>query len=119
MLQNKIRRGELDRAITFVQGVVNRGNSNQDEIAYWTPIAIFPTVYARKVETKGSELVVADQIQYIQKTVFTIVYRTDLSVKYRVRCEGKVYEIISVTENGPRKMYLDVVTNLLDKETYT
>jgi len=120
MLQASIRRGELDRQITFIEEVVSRGTSNQDKVTSWALIGTNPTVFSRKKDQRGGEVVVADQLQYVQKTVFTIVYRSDLSVKYRVVFGGKVYEIVSITESGEqRNSYLDVVANILDNEIWT
>lgn len=119
MLQAKIRRGELDRPITFIKEVVTTGLANQDIIT-WSVIPINPTVFCRKREMKGSEVVIGDQLKYIQKTVFTIVYRTDITVKNRCVFSGKVYEIISITEaDEQRNSYLDVVANLIDNEVWT
>jgi SPP1 family predicted phage head-tail adaptor len=119
MLQGKIRTGELDREITFIKEVTTRGASNQDTITSWTVIDLYPTVFARKTEMKGNEIVIGDQLKYIQKTVFTIRYRTDLSVKNRVVLDDNVYEIISITENGEmRKTFLDVVANFIDNERF-
>jgi len=120
MLQARIRRGELDRPITFIKEVISRGTSNQDKITSWVEITTYPTVFSKKIEQRGTEVVVADQLQYIQKTIFIIVYRDDLSVKYRVVFGGKVYEIVSITESGEqRKSYLEIVANLLDNEIWT
>lgn len=119
MLQGKIRIGELDRQVTFIKENVSRGASNQDVIT-WVIIASNPTVFSRKLELKGNEVVIGDQLKYVQKTLFTIRYRTDLTVKNRVVFNGQVYEIISITENGlERKTYLDVLANLIDNETWT
>lgn len=119
MLQGKIRTGELDREITFIKEVTTRGASNQDTITSWELIDEYPTVFARKTEMKGNEVVIGDQLKFIQKTVFTIRHRTDLSVKNRVVCDDKVYEIVSITEAGEmRRTWLDVVANYLDNESF-
>lgn len=119
MLQGKIRTGELDREVTFIKEVTTRGASNQDTITSWVPVDQYPTVFSRKTEMKGNEVVIGDQLKYIQKTIFTIRYRNDLSVKNRVVCDDKVYEIISITENGEmRRSFLDVVANFLDNESF-
>ena len=55
---------------------------------------------------------------YSQTTHFVIRYRDDVTVEMRVVCESKVYEIISMQEEG-RKRFLTVVTNLLDNVFYT
>lgn len=119
MLQSSIRRGELDREITFIRATFSRGTSNQD-VATWAVLATNPTVFARKKELKGNEVVVGDKLTYIQKTLFTIVYRGDLTTKDRAVFSGRVYEIVSITEAGEqRKSYLDIMANLLDNEVWT
>jgi SPP1 family predicted phage head-tail adaptor len=115
MLQARgVRRGELDREITFIKEVTTRGDSNQDKIDSWTPIALYPDVYARVKEMAGNEIVIGDQLKFVQKTEFTVVYRTDLSVKNRIVFDGRVYEIISIVETAQRKMYLQILGNYLE-----
>ncbi len=119
MLQGKIRIGELDRKVTFIKENVSRGASNQPVIT-WGVVASNPTVFSRKLELKGNEVVINDQIKFVQKTLFTIRYREDLTTKNRVVFDSRVYEIISITENGlERKTFLDVVANLIDNEVWT
>lgn len=119
MLQEKIRTGERDRVITFIKEVTTRGDSNQDKITSWVEIDAYPTDWARKTEMRGSEVVINDQLKFVQKTIFNIRYRTDVSVRNRVVCDDKVYEIISVTEVGEtRRSSLDVVANYLDNEVF-
>jgi SPP1 family predicted phage head-tail adaptor len=119
MLQGKIRTGELDREISFIKENVSRGTSNQDKIDSWALVDENHTVWARKIELKGNEVVIGDQLKYIQKTVFTIRYRTDLNEKNRVVFDTKVYEIVSITEVGDqRKTFLDIVANYIDNETF-
>src|SRR5688572_29469613 len=117
MLQAKdIRRGQLDREITFIKGVATRGNANQD-ILTWSEVDSDATVYSRVKELPGVEIVIGDQIKFVQKTEFIVVYRTDLTTRNRLVYEGRVYEIISIVETPQRKMYLQVMANYLDNET--
>src|SRR5688500_4328484 len=119
MLQGKIRTGELDREISFIKENVSRGTSNQDKIDSWELVDNNPTVWAKKIELKGNEVVTMDRIKYIKNTIFTIRYRTDLTEKNRVVLEDKVYEIVSITEAGEqRKTFLDMVANYIDNETF-
>jgi len=117
MLQARaIRRGELDRSITFIEEVTTRGASNQDKITSWQEIAENPTVFARRKELSGNEFVINDQLTFVQKTEFIIVYREDLSVRNRIVFNNKVYEIISIVETEQRQSYLQILANYLDKE---
>lgn len=118
MLQSTLRSGELDREISFIKPDVTIGAANSDYVGSWSPIASNPTVRARKEEMPGREMEIAGRLTYVQKTKFTIRYRTDILQTYRVVCEGRVYQIISVTEPAAtRKRTLDIVCNLLDNET--
>lgn len=118
MLQAKdIRRGELDREITFIKAVTTRGTSNQDKITGWEEVASDPTVFSRRRELPGVEIVVGGQLKFVQKTEFAVVYRTDLTTMNRIVFEDKVYEIISITESMQRKMYLLVIANYLENVT--
>ena len=120
MLQAGIRRGELDRRLTFIEEVVSRGDSNQDKVISWTEVDDYPTVFARKREYNGKEMVINDQLKFVQTTEFIIVYRTDLTVKNRCVCEDRVYEIVSIVEAGmQRKSYLQIMASYLDNETVT
>ncbi len=117
MLQAVIRRGELDRSITFVKPVYSRGGANQDKIESWTPIDEYPTVFARKREMNGRELVVNDQIKFMQNTEFVVVYREDISETNRIVWNNRVYEIVSIAEMGmQRGGYLQVIASYLDNE---
>lgn len=117
MLQAVIRRGELDRHISFVKGVRSRGNANQDKIDSWTLIDQYPTVFARKREMSGRELVVNDQIKFMQNTEFVVVHREDITVENRIVWNDRFYEIVSITELGmQRSSYLQIIAMYLDNE---
>ena len=117
MLQARdIRRGQLDRSITFIKAIVSRGTSNQDKIDGWEEVDTDPTVFARRKELAGNEVVIGNQLHFIQRTEFIVVYRTDLTTKNRIVFEDKVYEIISIVETLQRKMYLQIMANYLDNE---
>lgn len=117
MLQARgIRRGELDRQITFYEEVTTRGASNQDKITSWRKIDSNATVFARRKELSGNEFVINDQLTFVQKTEFIVVYRDDLSVRIRIAFNNKMYEIISIVETEQRQSYLQILANYLDKE---
>jgi len=119
MLQTSIRTGELDRQITFIQKVTEEAITNESLTTSWEEIDSYATTWARKKELPGNESLIADRPTYTQRTIFTIRYRTDLNVQMRCVCDDRVYEILSITENGTtRKKFLDVMANLLDTETW-
>jgi hypothetical protein len=120
MLQSPVRRGELDRDVTFIRKDLSNGASNADNIDSWVEVATDPMVRARKRDIKGDVGVINEQVAYSQRTVWTIDYREDLTIDNRLVHDGKVYTIISTAENsGSRERYLDVMTSLLNTETWT
>ena len=118
MLQAREQIGSLDRVSIFLQKIIVDGDSNEDKIEGWEEIDTDPLVPASRKEMKGGEHALADRLTYSQTTHFVIRYRDDVTVEMRVVCESKVYEIISMQEEG-RKRFLTVVTNLLDNVFYT
>jgi SPP1 family predicted phage head-tail adaptor len=112
MLQSRIRRGEMDKKITFIKKVLDSNITNEDEVVSWTQIAINPTVYTKVLQFVGREVVVADQIQSTFQTRFVIDYRTDLNEEMRIVYNTKVYNIISIIEHeGSREGYLLIVAD--------
>jgi SPP1 family predicted phage head-tail adaptor len=120
MLQSSIRRGEMDRTVTFIKKVIGTNATNEDEITSWIEVATDPTVSAKKVDLKGDTMLIADRPTYVQNTKFTVDHRTDINTENRLVCGGRVYEIIAVLENNSsREFYIDVICNLLDTEVWT
>lgn len=120
MLQSSVRRGELDREGTFLKSVKETGESNEDRITGWIEVDTDPTVFLRKRDLSGKDEVIAERLTYMQKTVFTGDWRTDITTENRLYVEGKVYEIIAVTDNmQSRGMYKDFMCHLLDTEEWT
>lgn len=110
----------MDREITFIKKVISTGASNADHIDSWVEVAEDPTVWARKKDLPGQDIVENEQLKYAQRTLWTIDYRTDLTIDNRLVFEGKVYQIISVTDNeSSRERYTDVMSNLMDRETWS
>lgn len=114
MLQSKNRAGQLDKEIIIIQPTVATGTANSDRITGWTT---FATVWAKKKDSPGSEQVVDDRVVYAQTTTWTIRYLSGLTQLMRIRFNGKIYEIISITDDGSRDRWQEVVTSLLDSET--
>lgn len=117
MLQAKdVRRGQLDREVTFIKAIVSRGTSNQDKITGWEEVDQYPEVFARVKQLPGTEIVLSGQVKFFQKTEFVVIYRTDLTTKNRLVFEDQVYEIVSVVPTAQRGMYTQVMAHLLDGE---
>lgn len=119
MLQSRIRRGELDQEITFIQKNIDESVPAEDYVESWTEIDVDPTVYARRKELPGNEHVVDNQVKFFQKTQWIVDYRSDLNTQMRVTKDSRVFEILSITEpDMGRGTYLEVLTTLLDSEVY-
>lgn len=120
MLQSKEKIGRLDREITFIQSVIEQGESNEDKITDWEVITNYPTVSARKIEQGGNTLVVNDRVTYSAQTNWIIRYRNDLNVRMRLVWDTKVFEIVHIAEmKETRGRYMDVITTLLDNIYFT
>jgi SPP1 family predicted phage head-tail adaptor len=118
MLQSKIRRGELDRQITFLQKDVGSNSTNEDATDGWEEIVTNPKVWAKVVQKQGSEVVVADQIRSVQNTTFIIDSRSDLKEEMRIAYNSKVYNIISISEHESSRGFLSISADQIHKETY-
>jgi SPP1 family predicted phage head-tail adaptor len=120
MLQSSIRRGEMDRTVTFIKKVIGSSSSNEDKITGWIEVTTDPTVSAKRVDMKGNDVVIADRMTYVQNTKYIIDHRTDLTTENRLVEDGRVFEIIAITiNNSSRERYLDIMCNLLDTEVWT
>lgn len=121
MLQSNVRRGELDREITFIQKDLSTGASNADHIDSWIEVSTDPVVCARKRDAKGDVGIIAEQVSYSQRTVWTVDYREDIKpVENRLVYNSKVYEILAITDTeGSRERYVDVMTSLLNNQEWT
>ena len=116
MLQvTKIYIGKLDRDISFIEPIIEDGDSNEDKISGWRLIDSYPTVSASKKELNGTVYTQADRLTYTQQTEWIIRYRDDLNPRMRIVYNTKVYEIINIVEpDENRNRYLKIVSNLLD-----
>jgi SPP1 family predicted phage head-tail adaptor len=120
MLQSRIRRGQMDRQITLIKGVKTTNTFNEAKYDTWVEVDTNPIVWTRMKQMKGREVVIADRLTYVQETVFTIDHRTDLKLHdNRVVYAGIPYNIISIIPNDEsRDMYLDLICEILDTETW-
>lgn len=121
MLQSRMRRGEMDRQITFIKKVIGSNAFNEDKEESWIAVSVNPTVWARMRQTKGRDVVLADQLKFVQETVFTCDYRTDVTdIDHRLVYRGIPYQIISIIPNEEsRDMYIDVVCQVVETEVWT
>lgn len=120
MLQTRMRRGLMDRQITFIKKVIANNSFNEDETESWVQVDQYPNVWARMKQMKGREVLIADRLTYVQETVFTVDHRSDITELNRVVFNARPYEIISVIPNDEsRDLYMDVVTQIVDTEQWT
>ena len=112
------RVGRLDRRISFLKRTITDGTSNEDYTTAWEKIASVPDVWAYKQDLRGKEVVIADKVQFMYLTTWTIRYRTDIKASYRLVHGTQVYEVITVSEGEGRGGWTDVVTNILENETW-
>jgi SPP1 family predicted phage head-tail adaptor len=119
MLQSRIRRGEMDKQITFIKKVIGSNDTNEDEVTSWEIISLNPTVWSKVIQYVGREVVVADQIQAVFRTQFVIDYRTDINDEMRVVYNNKVYNIVSIIEHeSSRGGYVLVAADVIPNETF-
>lgn len=120
MLQSKIRRGELDRLVTFIKPIKETGNANSDKITGWEAVDTDPQQYMKKVDISGQDVVVADRLTYAQRTKWIGDYRSDLTTENRIVHNTRVFEIIAITDSdSSRERYIEIMTNLIDTELWT
>lgn len=119
MLQSRIRRGQMDKKITFIKKVIVSSTSNEDKLSTWVEVATNPEVWARIIQKPGRELVVADQVQSVFQTHFIVDYREDITEENRIVYNEKVYNIITITEHEEsRSGYLLIVADVIPNETF-
>jgi SPP1 family predicted phage head-tail adaptor len=112
--------GKLDRRVTFIQPVIENGESNEDKVTSWEAIDTDSEVWAAKNEGRGNTFVQADRIVYSKTVTWTIRWRSDLNVRMRLVYGMQVYEILDFTEvNNSRKRYMNVTTTILDNEFWS
>ncbi len=120
MLNSRIRRGEMDRKITFIQRVIGSNSTNEDDITGWEKVESNPCVWAKVTQKAGREVVVAEQIQSIINTSFVVDWRSDITEENRVVLDTKVYNILTINEHEEsRKGYLFLQSERIPKITWT
>lgn len=120
MLHTRVRRGEMDREITFIQKIIGSNPTNEDEDLGWEKVDTDPDVFAKVVQKPGREVMMADRPTYVQNTHFYVDYRTDITEVNRIVYKGRVYNILSVTEyESSREMILEILAEILDNEVWT
>jgi len=109
VLQHKEQIGKLDRKITIQRAIFDDDGSNQRKITGWTEIATNATPWANVEDGFGTEEFEGDQLVGIQTINFTIRFRSDISLQYRILYNGEIHNILSLVEIG-RKRFLKITT---------
>lgn len=118
MLQSRVRAGERDMEITFLKKVVAGNTFNEDKETSWELVDEYPTVFAKVTEQprpRGNEVVIGERISAVRVTLFFVAYRQDISPENnRIYFDGKVFNIVHVTEGDSRREVLRITAELID-----
>jgi SPP1 family predicted phage head-tail adaptor len=110
------RIGRMDRRITIIEKDLSIGDSNEDYVDAWVE---FDTVWARKEDLRGKEVVTADKVQFMYLTVWSIRKLEGLKADMRIVYKGQVYEIVQISEGEGRERWIDITTNILENEYWS
>ena len=91
--------GKLDRRITLQRKSMTFNDAGEP-VETWHEIA---TVWAEKVDMRGSERYTAAQTVAQLDTKFRIRYRQQITPIDRVLCYGRVYDVGGILEIGRRE----------------
>lgn len=86
-----------------MQEIIADGDSNEDKVTGYEPIDTNPQVWARVQNETGDTDVIGDQVKHVQSTVFTIRYRTDITIKNKIVHNSKMYSVLSAIEAGEHR----------------
>ena len=110
------RVGRMDRRITIIEKDITDGDSNEDKLEEWIE---FDTVWARKEDLRGKEIVIDDKPTFMYLTVWSMRKVTGLKANMRIVYKGQVYSIVQISEGEGRERFHDVTTNLLENEAWS
>ena len=82
-------------------------------VEHWEPVF---TCWCGVEQLSGKEYRDADAVYWEDETKFTIRYRKDVSPDMRIRLDGAVYEITSITDRYNRHEALEIVARQVDYE---
>ena len=86
--------GELNRRVDIMRATITR-DAFGGEISTWS---VLGSVWANIRPGVARENLVNEQVQGFQEAVITIRYRSDITIKDRVRYQDKYYEIVGVKD---------------------
>lgn len=91
-----MRAGELNRRISISEKVITRLPSGAETSAW----SIKMHTWAKVLQKKQAESIDNQNFVLTDELLFKIRYRNDLDTEMRINYDGKVYEIITITELG-------------------
>jgi SPP1 family predicted phage head-tail adaptor len=97
-----MKAGELDRRISIEDRFVTNSDSGE-EIITWLPLI---TVWAKKVEAKGSERFAGQELFGAAVKTFHIrwsLLSSTITTKHKLIHDGRTYDITDVREIGRRE----------------
>ena len=97
-----IRAGELPLRIEIQSKTVTSDSYNQP-IETWSTLM---TVWAGKLDEKGSEVRAAQRIVAETEVVFKVRFNSSITVLNRVVYGGRMFEILNVNDEGFRHVML-------------
>ncbi|QFP61892.1 phage head closure protein [Brucella anthropi] len=100
-----MRAGKLDRRLT-IRRFTETGRAPLNEpILDWVDVV---EVWAQQRPERGSERFAAAQINGTAVMTFHIRYRSDVTIKDRLRYEGREYEIVAPPREIGRRVVLEI-----------
>jgi SPP1 family predicted phage head-tail adaptor len=94
--------GRLDRRITLQSSAATRDGAGGNVLT-WSEVA---TVWAQEVSTTGREFRAAGALRAETTIAFRIRYLNTAAPAMRISYNGKLYDILSVVEEGRRESQL-------------
>jgi SPP1 family predicted phage head-tail adaptor len=94
-----MRAGKLDRRLTIQRATIVLTPPFNEPVETWVDVA---TVWAQQRPNRGAERFSAQEINGEAVMTFHIRYRSDVTVKDRIRYEGRTWNILDVREVGRR-----------------
>lgn len=94
----KIESGKLDRTLELLTNTVGTDAFGQ-QIGTFATLA---TIYAQRLEMRTQDAARAGGRETYSVARFLIRWRANLSTGMRIRCDGKLYDIIDIDEPDRR-----------------
>lgn len=120
MLNSKYQIGRFDRKITLLQPIAAVSVSGGPKSSGYEQLDTDPEPWAMVRNKLGGEVIENDKITHVQQTIFTVRYRTDITLDVRIVHESKMYAIHSFAESGEtRRRFLDITAEYVKEYVLT